>query len=213
MFAVVCLDADCDGDVYGDNDDGDDDDCDYDESVYVDYVICGPKLYVAIRNRCAFGELAMGLLNGPLHGTAIYVDCFAAPRTLGSVYILTHFHADHMTGLRDGWAHGPLYCSVITGKLLTEIQKVNHNVVCTCEVDVPFQVIDPVTHAHLTVTFIDANHCPGSVLVVLEGFETGAVVHTGDFRFYEGLRYNKTLCIVADSCRCDKIYLDTSWAH
>ncbi|KAI0772235.1 hypothetical protein BC629DRAFT_1715711 [Irpex lacteus] len=33
----------------------------------------------------------------------------------------------------------------------------------------------------ITITLIDANHCPGSVMFLIEGSE-GAVLHTGDFR-------------------------------
>lgn len=32
------------------------------------------------------------------------------------------------------------------------------------------------------VTFFDANHCPGSVMVLLQGY-FGTVLHTGDMRF------------------------------
>ena len=37
--------------------------------------------------------------------------------------------------------------------------------------------------AYRSPRFLDAHHCPGSVIVVLE-LHDGVVVHTGDFRFH-----------------------------
>lgn len=27
------------------------------------------------------------------------------------IYILTHIHTDHLTGLNNSWNYGPIYCS------------------------------------------------------------------------------------------------------
>lgn len=155
----------------------------------------------------------MGMLRGPLRGTGIYVDYFAASCIPGAAYFLTHYHADHMDGLSEGWARGPLYCSSVTARLLLEVRKVSRKVVRKRAIDHPFELTDPLTQTRLTATLVDAGHCPGSVMVVLEGLSDGAVVHTGDFRFYEGLICNAALRRVADSGRCAQLYLDTSWAH
>ena len=125
----------------------------------------------------------MGMWEGPLRGMGVYIDCFTAP-TMSlqgvTLYFLTHFHVDHMAGLREGWARGPLYCSHITPRLLAEVAMVDPKVVHARSVDHPFELIDPVTHAKLTELLVDAGQCPGSVMVVLEGFSDGAV-STGDF--------------------------------
>ncbi len=110
-----------------------------------------------------------------------------------------------MAGLHKGWARGLLYCSRITARLLVEVIKVNPEVVHACDVDQPFQVIDPLTSASLTATLVDAGHCPGSVMVVLEDLRGGkmSLVHTGDFRWHDGLGHNVALQRVASSMQCD----------
>lgn len=155
----------------------------------------------------------MGMLRGPLHGTGIYVDCFTKPCIAGAAYFLTHFHADHMAGLCEGWAHGLLYCSVVTARLLIEVKKVSCKVIRKQPIDRPFELVDPLTHVQVTATLVDADHCPGSVMVILEGCPEGALVHTGDFRFYEGLACNEALKRVAESRQCSRVYMDYSWAH
>ncbi len=38
------------------------------------------------------------------------------------------------------------------------------------------------------VTFFDANHCPGSIMILFKGY-MGAILHTGDMRFDPNIFY------------------------
>lgn len=68
----------------------------------------------------------------------------------------------------------------------------------------------------LTITFLDANHCPGAVLVVFEihGEKKVVHLHTGDMRYHPKMKsYNLLNQIPSQSLRIDKLYLDTTYAH
>ncbi|KAL0063256.1 hypothetical protein AAF712_009858 [Marasmius tenuissimus] len=65
----------------------------------------------------------------------------------------------------------------------------------TCKVNSPFDV-EYAEGGNVLITAIDANHCPGSVMYLIEGRQ-GTVLHTGDFRaepwFLETIKRNPFL--------------------
>jgi phosphoribosyl 1,2-cyclic phosphodiesterase len=87
--------------------------------------------------------------------SAVAIDYWTAPRA--SAFFLTHMHADHYKGLHDNWRQGTIYCSEVTGLLLQ--RKWPHLSSKTIPTDEPFS-IQLSTDERLTVTAIEANHCP-----------------------------------------------------
>jgi hypothetical protein len=61
------------------------------------------------------------------------------------------------------------------------------------------------------VTAINANHCPGSVMLLFEG-SFGTVLHTGDFRYHsEMLKHPALTSLTALKKKIDRIYLDNTF--
>jgi len=58
------------------------------------------------------------------------------------------------------------------------------------------------------LTFIDATHCPGSVMVILQGY-FGTILHTGDFRFHDSVLENSLI----RNLTFDMVYLDNTYCH
>jgi len=136
--------------------------------------------------------------------TYIRIDNFASD---ADIYILTHAHTDHMQGLRAGWNAGPLFCSPVTARLLR--RRGVARTVRPQELGVPFQVTNRFDNTTMTITLINANHCPGSAMAVIENLAQGTVVFTGDFRFSEDIRRDPVLNRVAGCVQ--HLYMDTSF--
>lgn len=88
-----------------------------------------------------------------------------------------HAHSDHYTNLSASWKHGPIYCSQATANLIIHMLSVDPKWVHPLPMDAPTVV--PNTNG-VTVTLIEANHCPGSCLFFFEGKQT---VNAGDSNF------------------------------
>ncbi|KAF8323475.1 DRMBL-domain-containing protein [Cantharellus anzutake] len=110
-------------------------------------------------------------------GMPIAVDAFRYGKIPGvKAYFLTHAHSDHYTALNEKWANGPIYCSETTGNLIRLMLGVNSKWIHPVPMDVPTLVPE----TEVTVTLVEANHCPGSVLFLFEGRRT---VNAGDSTF------------------------------
>lgn len=113
-----------------------------------------------------------------LQGMPIAVDAFRYGTIPGvTAYFLTHAHSDHYTNLASNWKSGPIYCSADTANLIIHMLSVDSKWVHPLPMDVPTIVPDS---GGVTVTLIEANHCPGSCLFLFEGPQT---VHAGDSAF------------------------------
>ena len=97
----------------------------------------------------------------------------------GAVYFLSHFHSDHYGGLGPRWAERLVYCSPVTARLVVTQLRVDPKWVVALPID-PNAVHD--IGCGVSVTLLDANHCPGSAMFLFRrGGETA--LHTGDFRY------------------------------
>ncbi|KAJ1791207.1 hypothetical protein LPJ62_001523 [Coemansia sp. RSA 2167] len=143
-----------------------------------------------------------------------------------TAYFLTHFHSDHYGGLTRSFS-GHVYCSRITANCVVQKLGVSHELVHA----LPMNTRCNVHGVH--VTFIDANHCPGAVIIVFEvPSEQGLVriVHTGDFRAsrehveqilrivaidtQKAVLPEHVMCAQATPCvspTIDYVYLDTTY--
>ena len=150
--------------------------------------------------------------HGNIPGTSIFVDVFPQPLLGGGVYVLTHAHSDHMAGLSKGWRHGFIHCTKPTADLLTSRFGMSSILRIHC-LDVPLDIEDPSKpRRQITGTFVDANHCPGAAMIVLEGCDDGPpIVNTGDFRFSPTMLDSDALRRVAK--QGPRLYFDASCAQ
>ncbi|KAF9525372.1 DNA repair metallo-beta-lactamase-domain-containing protein [Crepidotus variabilis] len=158
-----------------------------------------------------------------LQGMPIAVDAFKYGAIPGvTAYFLTHAHSDHYTNLSSSWKHGPIYCSEGTANLIIHMLSVDKKWVKPLPMDVPTLI--PNTNG-VSVTLIEANHCPGSCLFFYEGpqsvdagdstFKSKFVgssrvfryLHCGDFRASP----KHVLHPAVKGKKIDHVYLDTTY--
>lgn len=158
-----------------------------------------------------------------LEGMPIAVDAFcygAIPHV--KAYFLSHAHSDHYTQLNGTWNHGPIYCSRTTANLIILKLGVDKKWVKALDFDQPFEL--PNVPGPVTVTMMDANHCPGSSVFLFEGPQTlpnaafrnskrvFRYLHCGDFRAspahleHPAMQRKKMDIIYLDTTYCDPKY-------
>ncbi|VUC25537.1 unnamed protein product [Clonostachys rosea] len=146
---------------------------------------------------------------------------------------LSHVHSDHLAGLET--LRSPfVYCSAATRAILLRLERypcrINyaqglletrqqtykhlHRVLKPLPLDTPTSIELRPGH-QIQVTLLDANHCPGSVMFLIEGDER-AILYTGDIRsepwFVNSIQRNPAILeYTLGSKTLDKVYLDTSF--
>ncbi|EOR00901.1 DNA cross-link repair 1A protein [Wallemia ichthyophaga EXF-994] len=160
-----------------------------------------------------------------LQGMPIAVDAFAYSSIPNiTAYFLTHAHSDHYQSLSKNWSGGPIYCSEITAELVHHITSVKREYLRPLSLNTAHTI--PGTNG-VTATLIDANHCPGSCIIVFEGRQTVDAapstftspwigssrsfkyLHCGDFR--ASPRHIRHPAIARS--KFDIIYLDTTYLN
>ncbi|XP_062504777.1 protein artemis-like isoform X2 [Corticium candelabrum] len=159
----------------------------------------------------------------------IIVDCFSTENcyTYGRVFFLSHCHKDHMEGLcrpplissLQSGADG-IYCSEVTQKLLMRDPEFSHLKRHIKELPISVSTMIKIKHPmttkveEISVTLLPANHCPGSVMFLIEG-QNGTVLFTGDFRLdTDDLKQMAALhCKDGNLKTFRNVYLDTTFCH
>ncbi|KAI0104476.1 Metallo-hydrolase/oxidoreductase [Daldinia grandis] len=146
---------------------------------------------------------------------------------------LSHVHSDHLAGL-DTLKSPFVYCSAATREILLRLEKypcrLNYakgiledprmqtykhlaKVLKPIPLDTPTKIeLDPTQT--IQVTLLDANHCAGAVMFLIEG-NGNAVLYTGDIRsepwWVNSIARNPTMIEYSTGLKTlDRIYLDTS---
>lgn len=157
-----------------------------------------------------------------ISGTDFVVDGFhyANPALTGN-YFLTHFHSDHYSGITKSWCEGIIFCSLPTANLVHEQLGVDRQYLH------PLPLLTPTTlpskNKAVTVTLLDANHCPGAIMFL---FEIGkrVILHVGDFRWNYAIMSRQAplqaFCRIPwtgrrddTKRRIDELYLDTTYCN
>ena len=138
--------------------------------------------------------------------TCFAVDAFQYGSIGGiSAYFLTHFHSDHYIGLKNSFKH-KIYCSPITAAL---VRHKFPNGLFTLKVIQNESTEDVMG---VRVTFFDANHCPGAVIILFELNSGIRYLHTGDFRAdHSFFTYKQLICRPIDSIFLDTTYCDPKY--
>ncbi|CAB4376901.1 unnamed protein product [Rhizophagus irregularis] len=149
-----------------------------------------------------------------LPDTSITVDAFKYGKIPHcTAYFLSHFHSDHYNGLTSKWSNGLIYCSTVTGNLVIQKLKVARNFVRKLPMNDEVSID---SNNDITVTLIDANHCPGSALFLFKlKDKSGRIkryLHTGDFRACPRQVLHSAI-VQPQNPAIDILYLDTTYLN
>ena len=166
----------------------------------------------------------------------IRIDYFRhhADQPAPAALFLSHVHSDHLMGL-EAVKMPFVYCSSITRRILLKMEKYPHRInyargilearkqhykhLKTVLRAIPMSTATELElgpKSSIRVTLLDANHCPGAVMFLIEG-DGKAILYTGDVRaeswWVNSIVQNPVLLPYTCGLRhLDCIYLDTTFA-
>ncbi|XP_040578740.1 uncharacterized protein [Lepeophtheirus salmonis] len=146
-------------------------------------------------NRCPFYKR--------ISDTSFVVDAFNYGYIPGvSIYFLSHFHRDHYIGLTSSFSK-PIVCSLVTARLLRMQFHISDSYIRAFELNME-RTVDG---SGVTVTLLEANHCPGAVMFLFKFVDGSATLHTGDFRAIPAMEEYPSFW----DCQINKLHLDTTY--
>ncbi|XP_014789471.1 protein artemis [Octopus bimaculoides] len=163
-----------------------------------------------------------------LEYTFISLDRFDRKNLSSTMFFLSHTHFDHTQGLGEPEflkvlekrQSTYLYCSKLVQTILLKMScfKKLEPHIKVLEVNSPTVIEVPndehssqSTCSTITVTLLQAGHCLGSVMFLIEGSE-GTVLYTGDFRWEENEFFRMPWLKSGDNMKLIKsLYVDTTF--
>lgn len=144
-------------------------------------------------------------------GTDFVCDGFMyAKSSVTKNYFLTHFHSDHYGGINKSWNAGIIYCSLPTANIVAQQLGVDKKYLHPLGMNTP--VVIESQGKPVTITLLDANHCPGAVMFL---FQVGRrhILHVGDFRWNRDRMYAGLKDFITLKIRLDDLFLDTTYCN
>jgi DNA cross-link repair 1A protein len=146
-----------------------------------------------------------------ISGSDFVVDGFMYTKSCTTKnFFLTHFHSDHYGGITKSWCAGVIYCSLPTANLVAQQLGVDRKYLHPLGMNSP--VVIESQGKPVTVTLLDANHCPGAVMFL---FQVGQrhILHVGDFRWNREKMNPDLKDFSSLKVRLDDLYLDTTYCN
>jgi DNA cross-link repair 1A protein len=120
--------------------------------------------------------------------------------------------ADHYGGITSNWNAGIIYCSLPTATLVSQQLGVDKKYVHPLPMTTPTVIAS--NGKPVTVTLLDANHCPGAIMFL---FEVGKrrILHVGDFRWNRQVMMQQAplRAFASQQMILDEIFLDTTYCN
>ncbi|KAI9240618.1 MAG: beta-lactamase-like protein [Podila humilis] len=150
-----------------------------------------------------------------------------------SVYLLSHVHSDHLTGLASKTWDSPIYCSQITAKwlplLASKSKQIAYENGQSKTLERRYAHLAPYLRPLSTYqphylelqngrkarcTLIPAHHCPGAIMFLLQD-DRSCILYTGDARNEAvDLEALRTMPMFSPGAPpVDRLYLDTTYCH
>ncbi|XP_063710046.1 protein artemis-like [Culicoides brevitarsis] len=140
------------------------------------------------------------------HFPLLSIDRFDGDHLKSEIFLLSHCHEDHMIGLRNPEFKGPLYLSPVSAVFVRQnfphirnLQEITNGI--------PVHI--KTSEGEVVLTAFPANHCPGSVMFLLEN-DSKRVLYTGDFRL-NLKELQKIIPFNEYRNSIDEIYLDSTF--